>query len=158
MINQFEKDIDSAYMLGILEERLGNVSELAGSYDVVILPVSMKPDGDLLSPTTAYIKGLIKESGLNPAIAKKDPYKYIAQYSAEAIYPQLLILNDAVVGVILGIFANYIYDNFIKNPKSNENIKITYTQYDILDHKFVEKTIEGPAQEVVELLGGHKGK
>ena len=53
MSNQFEKDIDSAYMLGILEERLGNVSELAGSYDVVILPVSMKPDGDLLSPTTA---------------------------------------------------------------------------------------------------------
>lgn len=158
MVIESENEIDSSYMIGILEERLGNFSQIASNYDAVILPVSMKSDGDLLSPNTAYIKGLIKENGLKPAVAKKDPYKYIAKYSTEAIYPQLLVLKDTAVTVILAIFANYVYDNFIRNHNSKENITISYTQYNIHNNKFVKKTIEGPAEEVVALLDGRKEK
>jgi hypothetical protein len=158
MITESKTEIDSANILGVLEERLGDFSQLEADYDTVILPVYIKPDGDLLSPSTAYIKGLIKKRGLKPAIAKNDSYKYVGQYSAEAIYPQLLILKDSAVTVILAILANYIYDNFIKSHTSDENIKITYTKYDISKKKFFKKTIEGPAKDVVELLNGHKEK
>lgn len=156
MIVESETEVDTSYMISILEERLGDFHQIAGNYDAVILPVSMKPEGDLLSPNTSYIKGLIKENGLKPVIAKKDSSKYIAAYSIEAIYPQLLILKDATVTIILAVFANYVYDTFIKSHKSNETITISYIQYDIGNNKFVEKKIEGPAQEVVKLLGHNK--
>lgn len=157
MITESETIVDSSYMLGILEERLGDFSQIITNYDAVILPVSMKPEGDLLSPNTAHIKGLIKKSGLKPAIAKKEPHEYIAQYSSDAIYPTLLALKDAAIPVVQIIIASYIYDNYIKNHRSNENIKISYTRFNIGNNNFFKKTIEGPAAEVVKLLKGHKG-
>ena len=85
--------VDQKELISILEERLGDISQIKTKYEIIVMPNKAQAEGDILYPNTALIRNFIKSENIKVGVACKEPHKYIGLYSDNIILPVLIFIG-----------------------------------------------------------------
>lgn len=134
-----------------------DVQSLGIDDGVAILPndgmLSEKPKEHLFAPSSKELLFVLRESGVNASLYEDGrPRRELVLKYATVVLPVLYFAGTAVCSVALGVLSNWISNKFLKNPQA-EIPTIRYESAELRsDGSVGVRRIEGPADQVRELL------
>jgi len=146
--------VDQEEVIPIIEERLGDISQIKTKYEIIIMPNKAQADGDILYPNTALIRNFIKSKDIKVCIAVKEPHKYVGLYSCDQILPTLIFIGGAVTTIGLNILSCFIYDKYFKNSTKSPNatISLEYMELNNQSTTLKRTAMKGTVSDVIKTL------